>query len=576
MQPFRDTALADLGVDVPEGVILEWISCRVPVTVKEAELAISVAVKLGIPQIVTRLAREGPAISLDIDLPDHSLDRLDVPYAWARGYRVSFDGKIEYYDKTTSRTLIAAIKKGMPVKELTGNDVTDELIEMCPDLVSLDVSLSHDVALSKLHTLKSLAKLWVKGGRVETVPESLEEVTLFTCEFPDGLFDRCRRIESFCAPTSRYPKSVESIRILEKTEVGDALTGLPSLKHLMVCCDVLITKLPQTIESLYIKDVSQITNEVLAECTGLKRLTISDCPQVTKCPPSVQVLIAGYNKRYGFGPVEGYSDPEPACHIDDAGLVGCNSIRHLELASTPGVTKCPASVTWLSANFRDAPLDLSGCGALLDLSATCSPGITTCPLSVQHLQLQGETGIRDLTRNTNLLTLDLAYTRLFDLPPSLEILNEHESGLTDDILRGLPSLKILRTSSEFISICPPSVVKLTIVSGSSIDDWGLANCPNLKNLDARESEYVRKCPPTVEVLTIGHGSLIGNDGLKGCNSLRVLNASGCSFVTVVPPSVEELDASGFGCSIGEDSIRNCPRLRKVVSDDNSKVVPFVL
>ncbi len=123
-------ALRACRVEVNESDIMGWINGHLPPP-EDIKRAVEICETLEIPEGVDALARSGVKIDLATRLKSHSLKGEELVRAWALGYRLEFDGNIDF--DCDPNILLKAIIVGMPVRNRE-KDAYQTAIKATPEI----------------------------------------------------------------------------------------------------------------------------------------------------------------------------------------------------------------------------------------------------------------------------------------------------------------------------------------------------------------------------------------------------------------------------------------------------------
>ncbi len=297
-----DECLRKLKVPASAKDLLE-LSTESKLTSRKAAKLAKAAEILKLPSVATKVAISGPPINLRINLKMAKLDPQTAVDAWSRGYRVSFDGVVNF--PVSPRVLLKALKRGMPVYVLDTDDISDKHIKLCrylrilrvannkkvtfcpSSVIELDASGS-DCGISDLNRCKNLKRLNISGN------QKVSDSSLAGC-------DKIRTINARNATgILTCPSSVVNLNAGGNCGIGDSgLRNGDALRKLNAHGNPKITVCPSSVVRLNAGGACGIDNRGLYEadslrlvlCIGNEKITADwERRRIKRCPPSVADL----------------------------------------------------------------------------------------------------------------------------------------------------------------------------------------------------------------------------------------------------------------------------------------------
>ncbi len=523
-------ALKGMGIEATPDEIMAWLGGRVPEEKEEAERALRAGEMLGLTEVVNGLALDGPPVTLQMNIVCHNLERQALVRAWAMGYRLVYDGIIDF--EVDSRLLLAALKKGLEPRELREQvGITDEHLKYCTRLEVLNVGECKMVTRCPV----TVVELDARGN----------------CGIGDSGLEGCDRLERLFASgnprITRCPPTVTDLSASGDSEIGtESIMQCTSLKRLDAQGNIYITRFPHSVEILLIDRGSVISTEILTRHKNIKNLYICGNARITNLPDDLEEL--------DMSDME-YCD-ECSCkngRLDISDISSLKKLRSLDASNT--------CLFWYETEER-------------------------LPETIEVLKISCETKIReqDLARLTRLHTLKLFNEyEIIEIPKSVTTLIINKGGYRRIVGGSIRSLSL--SSVTIRGELPKTVEELEIKVTARIDKDALASCFCLKKLtiDHLYSELTA-LPPNLEELIITEPThpeakrsilFYDQDGrhelvfipilntplLDSCRHLKKLTIRGGSL-KYCPPSVEELvfdDKAMFT----HESVSLSPNLKKV-------------
>ncbi len=298
-----------------------------------------------------------------------------------------FDGVVNF--RIGARTLLEALKNGMPVRKLLGrNAYSDEHLRFCPYLEELDA-----------------------------VPYDDRHPTV-----TDAGLAFCSRLLVLNATNNpyitRFPLSVKRLTACYKSGIGDSALAGTSLVYLDAGNNPKITICPPSVLILYAYGDCGIGNRIATENPCLLMLDASYNDKIWTLPPNLRILDATGNHEIG-----------------DEEIAKCKDLVALLAHEAGEITKYPPDLEILvsyGGGSDDSHL-FRHMKKLRKLKMRCCPGAIRVPASVEYLVVSG-------TRDGDLFFPEdsrLKYLEIHDvkidawLPSSLERLYVSNGIITD-------------------------------------------------------------------------------------------------------------------------------------------------
>ncbi len=558
-----------------------WIRGYVPT---HWESAIITADVLGLSAVVSRFASIGPpVVPIDRVLKNHELRGNDVVVAWAKGYKLEFDGYVDF--PVDLRALHQAIVVGMPVIGLlAGPGVTDGIVSMCPGLKVLyapnnpdvtccppsveDLDASGSCGISDVSSCKNLWRLQAGGNlKIQTVPLTVERLYLVgsSCSFDlRGYIG----LKVLCASGNPSIKTCP-IGLIELDASGDC--GISSISH----------------------------------CRGLRKLIATGNPKIRLYPESVTEAI-GCDVSLQKSP-EKVIIENSAVVREAIRLIGGNSQEAMpNVLKAMGITvSVDTFANWINGgeitNAR-AALDAgltAGIPSLVTRTMRAAGPVTECKPITDHT----------LTIEEVLKAWMKGYRPVFD-----RMIDAHACGaqeLLDAMRRGFRPKKLTLGSTipnayfedikpfcdaveEFhiinsprIKSCPPNLKVLRIVGDTGIDtkrNWiplsvekltligpelptNMQDHKSLKYIEVKELTRKTTFPASLETLITSNCTVELGESLMVCKSMKTLVVPGVPSNFWIPLEVTKLDISRGKCS----RICSCDNLKELIAVDNEYI-----
>ncbi len=311
---------------------MSWLDGEMPTRIEEALVT---AEKLCLSRLVDRLAMSGPTIYSKKNLVCHNLVGKQVIRAWAKGYRVVYNGIVNF--KMNNSLFLEALKRGLPVDVIDARDrITDRHLKLCK---TLDI----------FHLLN--------GKNVTFCPPSVREVSVLSNNSIVD-FSFCFNLRVLTITGSKVithlPPSLEELQVCGEILTESVLKSCTRLKRLQLYDCSFSGTCPESLEFLRLCPKSAITDETLARCTKLRSLYLGGNTNISKCPDSVEIL-----------------DASGLCRISD--LRNCKKLWYLDHSGNANITQCPPWVEVLRAGRTCGISDVSHCHSLRYLDATDNP-----------------------------------------------------------------------------------------------------------------------------------------------------------------------------------------------------------
>ncbi len=126
--------------------VICWIGGGIPTDKEKGRVALRVCLELGLTQVVENMVRNGPEICFLEKFACEGINGADAVKAWSRGYRVEFDGVVDF--PVDPDILGRAAQAGMPVKILHATPgIGDRQIHHIHDLEVLIAPNNPDVTV---------------------------------------------------------------------------------------------------------------------------------------------------------------------------------------------------------------------------------------------------------------------------------------------------------------------------------------------------------------------------------------------------------------------------------------------
>ncbi len=498
-------------VEEAPGLLLEidrWIDGATP---KDPAGAIVVADKLGLQEVVERIATTGPEVEPTRIIASHNLNIRQLVNAWARGYSLGFDGCVDY--PTDIRGFRKAVENGLPVKSLVLYPyLTNEILAMCKDLRELRIAHRSKTPVICPPCVETLV---VKLACPVEIPENSSLKVLDASNNP---------FITFCPP------GVTTLIAASRCGIPQELFPL-SLEVLDVSDNEAVTKCPPSVKKLTAHGVASIDN--LEECSNLTSLDVSYNVVMKVCSAGVVEL-----------------DARSSVMTD---ISRCSKLERLNASNALFLRNCPDSVVEVD-NSLGIISDFSHCQNLRKLFVNHHKRSIRLPSTLEHLEIRGPVTIENSCAFANLQTLDASDNPNITFCPLTvtKLIARGKCGISN--LSNCRSLTYLDASDNSnIRECPPDVRYLLIRGNSGIKD--ISRCVDLSKLDISgnsainsvmacrflrvliaDSSVVKEVPPTLEVLSLENGTSSIN--LRECRRLTALNIRGNAAIKDYPSSVD--------------------------------------
>ncbi len=462
-------ALEKMGLGRSVETILGWLDGKV---ITESEEAVKAGEMLGLSAIVNRLAETGPNVSLEDNLPAHTLRGDVVVKAWARGYRIVFDGIIDFM--VCPSILMRALRRGMRVTQLQTDkpglwSYIDEHLALCPDLQVLHAPSHYQDTSVTNEGIRGCRKLKVldvnNSEHITYCPPWIVELDASgNCGIGDEALKECKKLKKLTiSGNQKITRIPDGIMTLVARGNCGVIKKLPeSIRHIDAKDNTWIFTLPPLLESLDASGRCTIDDELLDMCPRLTRLDISNNENVTQLPSTLKELVAR-SSNGGW-----WTDPE---------LAECPGLVYLDVTGNPGVTVCPPGVETLLAS---------------------GTGIRVLPDSVRTLEINEQIAIPPSV-------IRLSFTgKICHVPEWIEELTLSRSSALDVTdLRYCTRLRRLVVDNNTVAKIdwlPESIEEISAARSTSIRIEALAGCVNLKRISVLRNDLLKGFKsPTVEI-----------------------------------------------------------------------------
>ncbi len=540
-----------------------WIGGAMPL---DPAKAIVVADKLGLRDVVDRIAFDGPEVEPTRNIETHGLQNTEIVRAWSRGYRLKFDGHLDL--RGDLDTFQKAIENGLDVTSITFDKVaSDSILSLCTNLRKL--KLVGDCGYVRCPSTLEVLEV-----------SRFSSVDISACGSLKVLRAKDNRSVTYCPPT------VEILDASGVCGISD-LSGCSALRELNAADNRNITICPPTVEILDARGDCGISD--LSGCSALRELNALDNERIKICPSTVEKLNAGracgisdLSKCHSLKVLDAWINekikecPKSVVELDATGsgitsLAGCVNLRKLKLLGESLITECPEGVVEVDNSVGNI-CDFSGCRNLRKLSVNCRNDVIRVPPTLEHLQVLGGGSIENLRDCASLQTL-LAHNNpnVTFCPSTVTRLEAGgKCGIAD--LSNCSALTYIDASDNpKIKVCPPSVIYLKARRDCGISD--LSGCVKLVKIDLRGNKKIKnlsmcrslrvvlacdselcQIPPSVEFLGVYKKS--GPINLRGFNKLLFLHAGDNPKIKYCPPNVRLLNSE----SSGIPDVRHCKYL----------------